>query len=59
MSVIIKPIVTEKLTKDGEVFNRFGFIVEKKANKVQIKQAVEAAYSSREWHVIFESNAAL
>ena len=44
MSVIIKPIVTEKLTKDGEVFNRFGFIVEKTANKVQIKKAVETAF---------------
>jgi len=44
MSTIIKPIITEKITKDGEVFNRFGFIVDKKANKIQIKQAVEAAY---------------
>ncbi len=44
MSVIIKPIITEKITKDGEVFNRFGFIVDKKANKIQIKNAVEAAY---------------
>ena len=42
MSVIIKPIITEKITKDGEVFNRFGFIVDKKANKIQIKKAVEA-----------------
>lgn len=44
MSIIIKPIVTEKITKDGEIFNRFGFVVDKKANKVQIKKAVEAAY---------------
>lgn len=44
MSIIIKPIITEKITKDGEVFNRFGFVVDKKANKIQIKQAVEAAY---------------
>jgi large subunit ribosomal protein L23 len=44
MSVIIKPIITEKVTKDGELFNRFGFIVDRKANKVQIKQAVEATY---------------
>jgi len=44
MSIIIKPIVTEKITKDSEVFNRFGFIVDKKANKIQIKNAVEAAY---------------
>lgn len=44
MSIIIKPIITEKITKDGEVFNRFGFIVDKKSNKVQIKKAVETAY---------------
>ena len=47
MSIIIKPIVTEKITKDGEVFNRFGFVVDKKANKVQIKKAIEAAYGVR------------
>ena len=44
MSIIIKPIITEKVTKDGELFNRFGFVVDKEANKVQIKKAVEAAY---------------
>jgi len=44
MSIIIKPIITEKITKEGEVFNRFGFVVDNKANKVQIKKAVEAAY---------------
>jgi large subunit ribosomal protein L23 len=41
----MKPIVTEKVTKESEVSNRFGFVVDKKANKVQIKKAVEAAYS--------------
>lgn len=44
MSIIIKPIITEKITKDGEVFNRFGFVVAKNANKIQIKNAIEAAY---------------
>ena len=44
MSILIKPIVTEKITKDGELFNRFGFVVEKTANKVEIKKAVEATY---------------
>jgi large subunit ribosomal protein L23 len=44
MSIIIKPIITEKITKQSEIFNRFGFIVDKKANKVQIKKAVEATY---------------
>lgn len=44
MSIIVKPIITEKITKDGELFNRFGFVVDNKANKVQIKKAVEATY---------------
>jgi len=44
MSIIVRPIITEKITKEGEIFNRFGFVVDKKANKVQIKKAVEAAY---------------
>ena len=44
MSIIIKPIVTEKMTQQTEKFNRVGFIVDKKANKVEIKKAVESFY---------------
>lgn len=44
MSVLIKPIITEKATADSENANRFAFVVEKKANKLQIKQAVESLY---------------
>jgi len=44
MSIIIKPIITEKITKEGELTNRFGFVVDKRANKIEIKNAVEAAY---------------
>ena len=44
MNIIIKPIITEKITKESEISNRFGFVVAKGANKVQIKKAVEAAY---------------
>lgn len=45
MGIIIKPIVTEKMTKLGEKLNRYGFKVEKNANKIEIKQAVEALYN--------------
>lgn len=45
MSVIIKPIVTEKMTKIGEKFNRVGFRVVPTANKLEIKAAVEALYN--------------
>ena len=44
MGIIIKPIVTEKMTDLGEKLNRFAFMVERKANKLQIKDAVEDLY---------------
>jgi large subunit ribosomal protein L23 len=44
MSIIIKPIITEKITKESEISNRFGFVVDRKANKIQIKKAIEATY---------------
>jgi large subunit ribosomal protein L23 len=44
MSVLIKPIITEKMTADSELHNRYGFVVNPKANKLQIKDAVEATY---------------
>ena len=45
MGILIKPIVTEKLTVQGEKLNRYGFIVDRDANKLQIKAAVEQAYN--------------
>jgi large subunit ribosomal protein L23 len=45
MEIIIKPIVTEKMTKLGETHNRYGFKVHKDANKIEIKKAVEAMYN--------------
>ena len=44
MDILLKPIVTEKMTKLGEDLNRYGFLVHRKANKIQIKQAVEKMY---------------
>ncbi|MEA3443946.1 MAG: 50S ribosomal protein L23 [Bacteroidota bacterium] len=45
MNIIIKPVVTEKMTTLGEKLNRYAFIVDKNANKIQIKHAVEELYS--------------
>lgn len=45
MSIIIKPIVTEKMMKIGEKSNRVGFLVDTSANKIEIKKAVESMYS--------------
>ena len=44
MSIVIKPVITEKMTAMGEKLNRYGFIVLRKANKLQIKKAVEELY---------------
>jgi large subunit ribosomal protein L23 len=45
MKVIIKkPIITEKATGATEKFNRFSFAVDRMANKLEIKEAVERMY---------------
>jgi large subunit ribosomal protein L23 len=45
MGIIVKPLVTEKMTAITEKLNRFGFIVRPEANKVEIKKEVEALYN--------------
>jgi large subunit ribosomal protein L23 len=44
MNILLKPIVTEKMTDQAEKLNRYGFIVDVKANKAQIKKAIEGLY---------------
>lgn len=45
MGIIIKPVITEKMTAVSEKMpNRYAFIVEKFANKIQIKNAVKEIY---------------
>ena len=44
MGIIIRPIITEKMTADSEKFNRYGFIVNPKANKIEIAKAVKEMY---------------
>jgi large subunit ribosomal protein L23 len=44
MDILLKPIVTEKMTDQSDKFNRYGFLVAKDANKIQIKKAVEEMY---------------
>ncbi len=41
---MIKPVLTEKMTAIGEKMARYGFVVERSANKIAIKDAVEKAY---------------
>lgn len=44
MSVIKRPIITERLTEEAETLNRYGFIVNPKASKVEIKKEIESMY---------------
>ncbi|MAQ22548.1 MAG: 50S ribosomal protein L23 [Flammeovirgaceae bacterium] len=43
MAILIKPILTEKATSSNDK-GKFSFIVDTKANKVQVKKAVEKTY---------------
>lgn len=42
--ILIRPLITEKMTADTEKNNRYGFIVSKAANKIEIRSAVEEEY---------------
>ena len=44
MNILIKPIITEKMTAQSETFNRFAFVVDRSANKIEIKKSVEETY---------------
>lgn len=45
MSVLVKPLITEKMTELSEKRNQYGFIVDRTANKIQIKAAIEGEYN--------------
>ena len=44
MNIIKKPIITEKMTAISEKLQQYGFIVDKRANKLQIKAAIKDLY---------------
>lgn len=44
MDIILKPLVTEKMTAQTEKLNRYGFIVDRRASKSQIKSAITKLY---------------
>ncbi|MDI9342129.1 MAG: 50S ribosomal protein L23 [Sediminibacterium sp.] len=45
MEILIKPIITEKQTAQAEKLNRYAFVVNTKANKLEIKEAIEKMYN--------------
>ena len=44
-SIIKKPILTEKATFDSEVNDRYAFVVDREANKIEIKKEIERIYN--------------
>lgn len=44
MSIIIKPIISEKATYLTDLRGQYSFLVDTRSNKIQIKNAVEEAY---------------
>ena len=45
MDILVKPLITEKMTDHAERFNRYGFVVDRRATKPQIKKAIEELYN--------------
>ena len=43
-NILIKPLISEKLTQLTEQKGTYGFVVAKDANKIEIKTAVEKMY---------------
>ena len=45
MAIIVKPLVTEKMNNLAETQKKYGFIVNPKANKIEIKAEIESLYN--------------
>ena len=43
--ILIKPLITEKMSADTERNNSYGFVVALGANKIEIKKAIENEYN--------------
>lgn len=43
--ILVRPLITEKSESLSESLSQYSFVVNKKANKIEIRQAVEAMYS--------------
>jgi len=44
VDILVKPLVTEKMNHLSEKLGRYGFKVDKRANKLEIKKAIEEIY---------------
>ncbi len=43
-NVLKRPLLTEKIASLQDANNQYGFVVDRQANKIEIKRAVEAKY---------------
>ncbi|MDZ7722925.1 MAG: 50S ribosomal protein L23 [candidate division KSB1 bacterium] len=43
-NILVRPLVTEKMLHKQETDNQYGFVVDVKANKIDIKRAVEKKF---------------
>lgn len=43
-NVVIRPLLTEKMTDLTEKYNQYGFIVDINANKIEIAKAIETKF---------------
>lgn len=44
MEILQRPLITEKMSKKSDALSQYGFIVDERADKIQIKKAVEDMY---------------
>ena len=44
-NILIKPIISEKAEMLSDVSNQYSFIVNQKANKIEVRKAIEELYS--------------
>ena len=49
--IIKRPLITEKSTWEGTARNRYSFLVDRRANKHQVKAAIAELYGVRVSHV--------
>ncbi len=42
--ILIKPIISEKAERETEKHNKYSFVVDRKANKIEIQKAIEKRY---------------
>ena len=45
--IVLRPLMTEKTTRQKEMFNQFSFEVNPRANRIEIRRAIEKIFNVR------------